>query len=99
MKFLSKFFLAVLLLTVTAGSWGAQLFTAVTSLGSIDSLSSINLSGSEKVSSKPIQIADANVELEFWRSVKDSDDAEMLQTYLDIYPNGEFALLAKIRLK
>ena len=99
MKFLSKFFLAVLLLTVTAGSWGAQLFTAVTSLGSIDSLSSINLSGSEKVSSKPIQIADANVELEFWRSVKDSDDAEMLQSYLDIYPNSEFALLAKIKLK
>lgn len=43
--------------------------------------------------------ADPNVEIVFWNSVKDSQDARELQAYLDKYPNGQFAPLAQIRLK
>jgi hypothetical protein len=35
------------------------------------------------------------VELVFWSSVKDSTSASVLRTYLDRYPSGEFAIIAK----
>ncbi|HRD76171.1 MAG TPA: caspase family protein [Hyphomicrobiaceae bacterium] len=34
-------------------------------------------------------------EIAFWNSVKDSADAAILKTYLDRYPNGDFASLAR----
>ena len=37
-------------------------------------------------------------EITFWNSVKDSDDPAMLQAYLDRFPEGVFAPLAKIKL-
>lgn len=37
-------------------------------------------------------------EIEFWSSVKSSGNAGVLRTYLDKYPNGTFAGLAKARL-
>lgn len=40
----------------------------------------------------------ADVELEFWRSVKDSDKPEELNAYLTKYPNGQFKTLALARL-
>ena len=45
------------------------------------------------------QDQDVVVELEFWRSVKDSDDPDSFHAYLDKYPNGKFAILAKIKIK
>jgi tetratricopeptide (TPR) repeat protein len=38
-------------------------------------------------------------EIAFWESVKDSGDAAMLQAYLDRFPDGVFASLAKIKLE
>lgn len=38
------------------------------------------------------------MELSFWNSVKDSGDPDMFQAYLDQFPNGTFASLAKIKL-
>jgi len=38
------------------------------------------------------------VELAFWDTVKDSDNPAMYQAYLDRYPEGAFAALAKVRL-
>jgi len=38
------------------------------------------------------------VELAFWDSVKDSDDLEMFEAYLEKYPDGEFRSLAEIRI-
>jgi peptidoglycan hydrolase-like protein with peptidoglycan-binding domain len=38
-------------------------------------------------------------ETAFWDSVKDSRDAAEVQTYLDKFPNGLFAPLARIRLR
>ena len=39
-----------------------------------------------------------DVELEFWRSVKDSNKAEELKAYLTNYPNGQFRSLALARV-
>lgn len=38
-------------------------------------------------------------ELLFWQSIKDSNDAEDLNAYLRKYPNGQFADIARNRLK
>lgn len=37
-------------------------------------------------------------ELKAWEAIKDSDDALVIKTYLDTYPNGLFAELANLRL-
>src|SRR6201998_2488520 len=39
-----------------------------------------------------------DVELEFWRSVRDSNKPEELNAYLNSYPNGQFRSLAQARL-
>jgi formylglycine-generating enzyme required for sulfatase activity len=41
----------------------------------------------------------ANLELEFWNSIKESNDAADYRAYLEKYPNGEFVTLAKNRIK
>ncbi len=41
--------------------------------------------------------ADA-VELAYWDTMKDSDNPDMFRAYLDRYPDGAFAPLAKVRL-
>jgi PDZ domain/Sel1 repeat/Putative peptidoglycan binding domain len=38
-------------------------------------------------------------EVTFWESVRDSKDPDELEAYLEAFPNGEFASLARIRLK
>lgn len=40
-----------------------------------------------------------SVELEFWQSVKDSNDADQLLAYIKKYPQGQFIELAESRLK
>jgi adenylate cyclase len=42
--------------------------------------------------------ADTAVELTFWESVQASDNPAMYEAYLEKYPQGEFAPLAKVRL-
>ncbi len=42
--------------------------------------------------------ASPDVELEFWRSVKDSNKPEELNAYLSSYPNGQFRSLALARI-
>jgi hypothetical protein len=41
----------------------------------------------------------ADREVVFWKSVKDSDNPDMLNAYLERYPRGEFGPLARIRLR
>lgn len=41
----------------------------------------------------------ATIELSYWDGVKDSRDAEAFKMYLDQYPEGRFASLAKVRLR
>jgi len=38
------------------------------------------------------------VELTFWESIKNSDQAGDYEAYLQSYPNGRFAALAKTRI-
>jgi uncharacterized caspase-like protein len=40
----------------------------------------------------------AEVEVEFWRSIKDSNKPEELKAYLTNYPNGQFRSLAQSRI-
>jgi peptidoglycan hydrolase-like protein with peptidoglycan-binding domain len=40
----------------------------------------------------------SDIELEFWRSVKESNKAEELNAYLSNYPNGQFKALALARI-
>src|SRR3979490_364134 len=53
-------------------------------------------------SSAPAAVASASggsdVELEFWRSVKESNKPEELNAYLSNYPNGQFKSLALARI-
>jgi class 3 adenylate cyclase len=46
-----------------------------------------------------LEPADREIELSFWESVRESDNPESLQAYIDKYPNGEFRTLADIRLR
>src|SRR5246127_2513135 len=51
--------------------------------------------------SAPVAVATApssDVELEFWRSIKDSNKPEELNAYLSNYPNGQFKALALSRI-
>jgi class 3 adenylate cyclase len=43
--------------------------------------------------------AEREIELAFWESVRELDNVESMQAYLDKYPAGEFVALAEIRLK
>ena len=42
--------------------------------------------------------ADATNDRLFWESIRDSDNPAMFEAYLNAYPNGSFAPLARIRL-
>jgi len=55
----------------------------------------------EKIVDEPVQtvVVDNTVEVEFWNSIKGSDDPDEYRIYLDEYPTGKFAKLAKLRIK
>ena len=44
------------------------------------------------------EVADREIELAFWKSIKDSTIAADFQAYLDKYPNGDFAAVARNHL-
>jgi hypothetical protein len=47
----------------------------------------------------PAVDADTAVELSFWESVRESDNPDMYEAYIEKYPDGEFVSLAKVRLE
>jgi len=48
---------------------------------------------------QPQRMAQANqIEIEFWQSIKDGKDPAELEAYLETYPQGVFANIARIRL-
>jgi hypothetical protein len=49
-------------------------------------------------SSQPTE-ADKNIELEFWQSIKDSNNRNMYREYLRQFPSGVYSGLAKIKLQ
>ncbi|HEX8156643.1 MAG TPA: hypothetical protein VF526_04560, partial [Solirubrobacteraceae bacterium] len=42
--------------------------------------------------------ADREIDVTFWESIKDSDNPAMFDAYLDKFPQGEFRVLAELRL-
>ncbi len=50
-------------------------------------------------STLPSHAQTSDAEIAFWNSVKGSNDAAEFRAYLDAYPSGQFAALAKLRLK
>ena len=54
---------------------------------------------SEPSAISEVDPSDKEYEFLFWNSIKDSDNSEEYQVYLDTFPNGRFAALAKSRLK
>jgi len=53
----------------------------------------------ESHSSQTVADDKSALELEFWQSIKDSDDPVMYQAHLDQFPDGTFSSLAKQKLK
>src|SRR5471030_906403 len=49
-------------------------------------------------SATPAASGSSDVELEFWRSIKESNKPEELNAYLSSYPNGQFKSLALARI-
>lgn len=47
----------------------------------------------------PAPKADPNIELTFWQSIQNADDPAMFQAYLDRWPDGTFAVLARLNLQ
>ena len=47
----------------------------------------------------PIGLAQTASEIEYWQSVKNSNDVDMLNAYLQEYPDGKFKNLAEIKIK
>ena len=43
--------------------------------------------------------ADKHIELEFWQSIKDSNDPDMYREYLRQFPSGVYSGLAKLKIK
>ena len=48
--------------------------------------------------SDEVKIVDSKKELAFWEAIKDSDSADMFRAYLDAFPNGIFAQIARIKI-
>jgi uncharacterized caspase-like protein len=57
-----------------------------------------NAAGATPASIASTAPAGTDIELEFWRSVKDSNKPEELNAYLTNYPNGQFKTLALARI-
>jgi hypothetical protein len=57
-----------------------------------------NASGATPASIASTAPAGTDVELEFWRSVKDSNKPEELNAYVTNYPNGQFKPLAQAKI-
>ncbi len=63
--------------------------------GTFAALAHARLESSEASSVDP---GERQIELAFWDTVKSSDNPAMLRAYLDRFPNGEFKVLADLRL-
>mgnify|MGYP001197987541 CR=1 FL=1 len=56
----------------------------------------------EKIAEKPVQTAstdDTSVEVTFWKSIQGSKDPAEYRAYLESFPKGKFAPLAKLKIK
>lgn len=74
------------------------LLCALSGTGAVQAAPQLNASG-ETNASAILLAQTASPEVTFWESVRDSDDPAEIEAYLEAYPNGQFASLARIRLE
>jgi len=48
---------------------------------------------------EPKELDPRSIELAYWESIRDSDNKEIYEDYLRKYPDGEFVVIARARLK
>jgi len=77
--------------------WGHTNLIGTVYLGSAPTTQVANVAPTATMSTNGTTDA-ANTELEFWRTVKDSNKPEELNAYVSAYPHGEFKPLAEARL-
>ncbi len=53
----------------------------------------------EKVVEQTTSVDKSALDLEFWQSIKESNDPDMFRAYLKNYPTGSFVDLAKLKIK
>lgn len=51
------------------------------------------------VETEPRELDPRSIELAYWQSIRDSDDKGVYEEYLRKYPDGEFVVIARARLK
>lgn len=57
------------------------------------------MSGAVSANETSLNLAQSSaLEIEFWRSIKNSSNADEVEAFLEKFPNGTFAKLAKIKL-
>ena len=66
--------------------------------GAFKALAEARLEALQEEAEAPAEPQADAVELAYWDTVKDSDNPEMFRAYLERYPEGAFAPLAKVRL-
>lgn len=84
--------------TNTAGAEWKMMSEKSTITNAVYQASCPQLLGSKPAESAPSASANPQFELEFWSSVKNSDDLADFQAYLDKYPQGQFEALARRRI-
>jgi hypothetical protein len=57
----------------------------------------LNMPAAAGDADNPAEVGTAALELEFWNAIKDSSDAAAYEAYLETYPQGSFARLARLR--
>lgn len=84
--------------TNTAGAEWKMMSEKSTISNAVYQASCPQLLGSKPAESDPSASENPQFELEFWSSVKNSDDLADFQAYLDKYPQGQFEALARRRI-
>jgi len=78
--------------------WGHTNLTGAVYLNPVAAPTQTAAAGSATAAASAAPSAGSDVELEFWRSVKDSNKPEELNAYITNYPNGQFKSLALSRI-
>jgi hypothetical protein len=88
----------------TMGRQSPEVQSVAASAGNFFFNESGSSAGSSAVEQRPERArasadTEARVDLEFWSNVKDSPRAEDIRAYLEQFPNGRFAVLARSRIE
>lgn len=78
--------------------WGHTNLTGTVYLNPTANLGTANTATDAGTAAAATPVVASEVELEFWRSIKDTNKSEELNAYLLNYPNGQFRSIALSRL-